>query len=257
MARRVPSRWASVGITIALGLISQKVLAVETATPGKVSMRNIVRNKMPPDAKVIGLEFTVLKVDSAGSQSAVDPEDHSFEIGDSFVVKIRPQDDVYVYVFTEGPDGQRACLLPEDSADPVMVKQGREISLPENGDMFTFEPPAGEEKLVVIALKEPNPDLDRLADAAFKGSGNEPTTKDQEQQARGDAAIDGLRQRGGAAVRLRGGSSLEHEVAARMEARTQFIVPSDETTPHSEVVGVNASEIIVDIPLRSEAAEAN
>jgi hypothetical protein len=254
MTRVAALAWAVVGVTGAFGVASRVLPAAETTTPGKVSMRNIVRSKLPPDAKVIGLEFTVLKIDSAGTQSAVDPEDHSFQIGDSFLVKIRPQDDVYVYVFTAGPQGKRSCLLPEDPAEPLLVKQGVEISLPEDGGAFTFEPPAGEEKLVVVALKEPNSDLDLLASAAFEEPGKKMTDQEQEQQAQADAAIDGLRQRGGAAVRLRGGSSLEREVSSRMEARTQFIVPPDGTTPHSEVVGVNASEIIVDIPLRSEAA---
>lgn len=244
------------GVAVTVGLVLQTVTAAETAAPAKEStrMRNIVRNKLPPDAKLIGLEFTVLKIDSAGSESAIDPEDHSFEIGDCFLVKIRPQDDVYVYVFTEGPDGKRACLLPEDPAQPLLVKQSEEISLPENGDSFSFEPPAGEEKLVVVAIKEPNRDLDRLAEAAFKEPGKNLNNEQREQRARTDAAIEGLRERGGKVVRLKGGSNREREVISRMESRTQFIVPPDETTPHSEVVGVNTSEIIVDIPLRSQAA---
>lgn len=267
MNARARHGWFLVGATLAIGAFAPAVASAEPApaapavTPKamapKVSMRNIVRNKLPADANVIGLEFTVLKVDSAGSHSAVNPEDHSFQIGDSFLVKIRPQDEVYVYVFTEGPEGKRACLLPEKPDEPLLVKQGMEISLPENGDTFTFEHPAGEEKFVVVALKQPNPDLDLLAAAAFKEPGKTLNNSEREQQARADAAIDGLRERGGQAVRLRGGSRLEQQVRSGLEQietnRTQFIKPPDETVTHSEVVGINTSEIIIDIPLRSEA----
>ncbi|MFM8498318.1 MAG: DUF4384 domain-containing protein [Planctomycetia bacterium] len=251
---------AVLGFGMAAALVQHAAMAAEPPPPtsGTTRTRNIVRNKLPADAKVIGLEFTVLKLDSVGIQSAVDPEAHAFQIGDSFLVKIRPQDDVYVYVFTEGPQGKRACLLPEDAGEPLLVKQGVEISLPENGDAFTFEPPAGEEKLIVVALKQPNPDLDLLAAAAFKAPGKTLSNTEQEQQARTDAALDGLRERGGSSVRLRGGSGLEEQVRASLnraeENHRQLVTPPDDTTRHTEVVGVNTSEIIIDIPLRSQTA---
>jgi hypothetical protein len=267
MKRSVEHRWVAVGICFVFGLAAEAVVmaepaasaldrAAEAASSGRVKRRNIALRKLPANAKVIGLEFTVLKVDSAGSEAAVDPEDHSFQIGDSFVVKIRPQDDVYVYVFTEGPEGKRACLLPEPDGEPLLVKQGVEISLPDNGDTFTFEPPAGEEKLVVVALREPNPNLDRLAEAAFKEPGKKLGSQEQDLQA-GLDPFDGLRKRGGESVRVRGGSAKEkdREFGAAVEKLAanagQVVVPPDETTPHTEVVGMNKSEIIVDIPLRS------
>lgn len=261
--------WAAVGITFAYGSASRTVTAAESdmpaegkateaAAPVGVTRRNIVRSKLPPEAKVIGLEFTVVKIDSAGRELAVDPEDHSFSIGDSFLVRIRPQDDLYVYVFTEGPEGQRACLLPEDPAEPLMVKQGAEISLPDNGDTFTFEPPAGEEKLVVVAVREPNPDMDRLAEAAFREQGRKLDTQEQERQA-GSDPFDRLRKNGGRSVSVRGPSSKAKDprflaaVAECADTRGQVIRGPDEATPHSEVFGINKSEIIVDIPLRSNA----
>ena len=55
-------------------------------------------------------------VDDAGNERAVDPAEHTFDVGDSFLVRIRPHDDLYVYVFNEGPEG---WLQVGDGARPV------------------------------------------------------------------------------------------------------------------------------------------
>lgn len=236
--------------------------AAETAAPPKARLRNIVRKSLPENAKVIGLEFSVLDVEDNGTRTAVDPEEHAFEVGDSILVSIKPQDDLYVYVFTEGPDGTRACLLPESPDSPLLVPAGAEISLPENGDLFTFEPPAGEEKLVVVALKQPNPDLAFVEQAAFKAPGQRVVSgTEQEQISRATAAMAGVRERGLKGVRMRGSpskmtaaiESLAHSGDSASEP-AQFATPPDAESRSTEVVRINAPEIIVDIPLRSRKA---
>ncbi len=123
--------------------------------PSGVRTRNIVRKNLPAEAKSIALEYTIVALDRMGSQKTVDPEQHLFAIGDSFLVKVKPQDDVYVYIFTEGPDGKRVGLMPdpENAAEqPPLVKSSQEVLLPDDGSWFEFHPPAGTEKLVVVAL---------------------------------------------------------------------------------------------------------
>lgn len=236
--------------------------AVETAAPPKTRLRNIVRKSLPENARVIGLEFSVLDVDTNGTKTAVDPEEHSFEVGDSILVSIKPQDDLYVYVFTEGPDGKRACLLPESPDTPLLVKAGEEVSLPDNGDLFTFEAPAGEEKLVVVALKEPNHDLAFMEQAAFKAPGQRVISgAEQERLERSTAAMEGVRERGLKGVRMRGSqaklkSAIESlgQSGDSASEPAQFIAPPDVESRSTEVVRVNAPEIVVDIPLRSRKA---
>lgn len=233
-------------------------MGADTAAPAEVRLRNIVRRKLPRDARVIGMEFTVLRVDDAGNQQPVDPASHAFRIGDSFLVKIKPQDDLYVYVFTEGPGetgGQhRACLLPDSPAEPLLVKAGTEVTLPENDGLFTFEPPAGEEKFVVVALREPNADLNLIAAAAFKEPGAKlMSTEEKAKQAKASAAVDGLRTRADE-VRLRGSRKKLEQAIESIDPKGGpgvFETPPDEASPSTEVIGVNTSEIIVDIPLKS------
>jgi len=131
--------------------------------------RNIVRKKLPKGMNSIALEYTVVLVDDGGGQKAVDPAEHTFAVGDSFLVRIRPQDDLYVYVFNEGPQGKRVCLLPAADEKPQLVRAGTDITLPDDGSYFTFEPPAGEEKLLVVALPQATDDIRLLATSVFKG----------------------------------------------------------------------------------------
>jgi hypothetical protein len=248
----------SLCLTVAAAASLPSADAVETAAPPKARLRNIVRRSLPENAKVIGLEFSVLKIQADGTQTAVDPEEHSFQVGDSILVSIKPQDDLYVYVFTEGPDGTRACLLPESTDAPPLVKAGIEISLPDDGDLFTFEPPAGDEKLVVVALKQPNPDLAFVEQAAFRAPGQKVVSgAEQDQLERGTTAMNGVRERSMKGVRMRGSVSKLKAAIESLDSASeaaQFIAPPDAETQSTEVIRVNAPEIIVDIPLRSRKA---
>ncbi|MFM8985226.1 MAG: DUF4384 domain-containing protein [Planctomycetia bacterium] len=239
----------------------------EAAAPGATPReRNIVRKKLSQDFKSIALEYTVLLVDDGGTQRAVDPAAHTFAVGDSFLVRIRPQDDLYVYVFNEGPGGQRTCLLPAADEPPHLVKSGADIVLPDDGGFFTFEPPAGEEKLVVVALPEPTDDVRVLAGAVFKAQAD--GLKSEEQAAvrkQADETLDALRAKSGAAVRTRGPV---RKVVERLDAA----IAAGTTVSHVEpphdgetstygiaVVAADGSgpELVLDIPLRSRSAAAD
>lgn len=236
----------------------------KSATPDATTReRNIVRKKLSRDFKSIALEYTVLLVDDSGTQRAVDPAAHTFEVGDSFLVRIRPQDDLYVYVFNEGPDAQRTCLLPAADEPPHRVKAGMDIVLPDDGGHFTFGPPAGEEKFVVVALPEPTEDLRALATAVFKGQAD--GLKSEEQAAarkQSEEKFNSLREKSGAAVRTRGPV---RKVVERLDAG----IAAGKTVSHVEpphdgeastygiaIVPANGSgpELVLDIPLRSRSA---
>jgi hypothetical protein len=249
--------WQSFRVTAAL--VAIMVLGVSgprfaagaegTASAG-LRERNIVRKALPENTEAIGLEYTVLKVSEGSTDGTpVDPASHAFRVGDSFRVTIRPQDDLYVYVFTEGPGGARACLLPESPDSPLLVKADARIDLPEGGDVFTFESPAGEEKLVVLATKEPNPDLDLLASTAFKGEAASLTTEDESAKAK--EAVEGVRQRGAGVIRERGRHSDLVRKAQSLPSQAMLEKDPDADSPATEIIGVGMSEIIVDIPLRS------
>lgn len=250
---------AAVGCFVA----ASPTAAVETAAPPKVRTRNIARKaieqKIAAGTELIGLEFEVLATDAAGDHVSVDAEKHSFAIGDSFVVKIRPQDDVYVYIFTEGPppDSERSRLLPHPDKDESakFVRHGEEVTLPEADDVFTFEPPAGEEKLVVVASKKPVENLEWLAGKAFEEKGRTMNSVEAEQQENAKKGYDALRARSASVVRTRA-AGLEIyralESASPKDLSNQEIVKEfSDDSKVTEVVRTGAGEIIVDIPLRS------
>lgn len=236
--------------------------AAEAAAP-EVLERTIVRKKLPRNLKSIALEYTVVLVDKSGAERPVDPAEHTFEIGDSFLVRIKPEDDLYVYVFNEGPGGERTCLLPAADEPPRRLAAGGAITLPDDGGYFTFEPPAGEEKLLVVALPEPTEDVRLLASVAFKsraGQGGDDAAADR---TRADAAAESLRSRSGAATRTRGPV---RKVIERLDGgigtqTVSHVEPPRDGQPSSYGIAIVAEdgsgpELVLDIPLRSRGAAA-
>jgi len=265
MPRMIRSVFPYAPVLLAMTAAGEPVLAdppaaAAPAAPEAVRFRNIVRRQLPKGANVIGLEFKVVTLGKDGEQQPVDPEVHPFHVGDSFLVRIKPQDDVYVYVFTEGPDGAKHCLLPGKEESPALVRADSEISLPDDGGWFEFEPPAGEEKFVVIALKEPNADLNLLAAAAFKEPATRLNTTDAAKKQQAEAAVGAIRDRGAKGIRTRGpikkhmGSLTEGFDSAN--GKQTVIEPPQDDNPSTFVItrnGENAgpAELIIDIPLRS------
>jgi hypothetical protein len=226
----------------------------------EVRERNVVRKQLPKHVKSIALEYTVIAVDDTGKEQFVDPHAHTFKVGDSFLVRIRPQDDVYVYVFNEGPTGERSCLLPSEGEKPPLVKKGAEISLPDDGGYFTFSEPAGEEKLVVVALTEPNDDLQLLTSAVFKSgrsAAENLTSEQREAKKRADAGMESLRQRAGTGVQSRGPvrKVVERVEGLGADGRVTHVEPPrpGETSSYGIAVSAGDPELFLDIPLHSRA----
>lgn len=231
----------------------------EPAT-AEVRPRNIVRKQLPKHVKSIALEYSIVLLDENGKEIAVDPVDKTFKVGDSFLVKIRPQDDMYVYVFTEGPQGDRSCLIPARNEKPFFVTKDTDIKIPDDGGYFTFNPPAGEEKLLVVAVPEPTDDVRILARTVFKEkSGTIKTDAEKAANAaQGDAAARGLRDRAGLNSRGLQKKNVDRALAAGPAARHTNVEPpgdGEQTSFALAVAGPEAGnpELILDIPLRSQA----
>jgi len=241
------------------GLEGAGRVAAQEPAAAPVRERNVIRKQLPKNVKSIALEYTVIAIDDTGREKFVDPAMHTFKVGDSFLIRIRPQDDVYVYVFNEGPTGERACLLPSEGEKPPLVKKGVEISLPDDGGFFTFAEPAGEEKLVVVALTEPNEDMRLLTSAVFKSGRSAAATLSSEQRAaqkQADAGMESLRQRAGQATQSRGPVRKVVDRAGTMAAGDRVIhveppVPG-ESSSYGIAVSAGNPELFLDIPLRSK-----
>lgn len=105
--RHVGRRLGRPGPSAARGSILTAALvaclaAVPAPAPGQepaaaaVRERNVIRKQLPKHVKSIALEYTVIAIDETGKEKSVDPATHTFKVGDSFLDRIRPQDDVHV-----------------------------------------------------------------------------------------------------------------------------------------------------------------
>jgi hypothetical protein len=261
----LPRRRGAHQLMVAAGAV---LFAVTTArlTPAaeppvaEVSERNVIRKQLPKNVKSLALEYTVISIDDTGRERHVDPHTHTFAVGDSFLVRIRPQDDVYVYVFNEGPTGDRVCLLPSEGEQPHLAKKDIEIALPDDGGCFTFSEPAGAEKLVVVAMSQPNDDMRLLTSACFNSGRSAAATLTSEQREakkQADSGMDSLRQRAAKGVQSRGPvrKLVERTESLGAGERVTHVEPprAGETSSYGIAVSAGAPELILDIPLRSQA----
>lgn len=236
-------------------------IGADTDTPGGTSagdlaQRRIVRRKLPSDLRSIALEYEVLRIDEGDRPVAVDPAAHTFSVGDSFLVKIRPEDDLYVYVFNEDAAGNRTCLLPSRDEPPRLAKSGEEILLPDDGGYFTFEPPPGEEKLVVVALPEPTDDVRLLAASVFRARDAADAAAAAAEKEKADAALGTLRDR---SLQSRGPvGAFVKRVEEAGGGRATHVEPPAVGQPASYGIAVAPAaggqpELVLDIDLRSRA----
>jgi len=240
----------------ALPAASAAPAAEATADEGQVATRDIIRKSLPPDSVSMVLEYTVMLLDANGNEKAVDPHDHTFKLGDEIAVRIKPDDDVYVYVFNRGPTGTLTILLPTSSEQPPRVTKGQEISLPE-ADFFQFAAPAGKEDLLVVATYEPSDNVRLLARNTFAAQSAE---KDRlESKAGGDdtaakAAADNL-----ASHAVTRGTSQRIGAKAPSRAKTHVFPPEAGAVSNLAVTygaaGAGKPEMVLTIPLVSSAAE--
>jgi hypothetical protein len=176
------SSWVKpLGLPAACLLLVLAPLAASRADD-EVRLRNIVRKKLPKDVTAVALEYTVLLMQD-GKEKPVDPNSYKFVVGDRFLVRIQPKDDMYIYIFTEGPTGERNCLLPTTEEKPPFAKTDKVIELP-GEEYFEFTPPPGEEKLIVVALAEPSKDLAALSNVVFHKPDAQLTDTEKEQKSK-------------------------------------------------------------------------
>jgi len=226
------------------------------AAPAAARARNVVRKKLPRNLSSIALEYTVILIDDNGGERPVDPSTHTFRVGDSFLVRITPQDDVYVYVFNEGPTGDRICLVPASDEAPRLVRSGEELSLPE-GDFLQFAEPAGEEKLLVVAVPHPTDDVRVLARNAFAAQRGQIASSAAAEGVEAAAARRALAERSGPTTRGPVRKVLERlDAPLGAEERLTHVEPpgEGETSSYGIVISggdAGPTELVLDIPLRS------
>lgn len=229
-----------------------------------------VPDKLPGDLrKVIALEYTVLlrKNDDDQQQAVeepIDPHQYEFKLGDKIRVQVEPLNDLYIYIFHEGASGKRTCLLPEEDETPPLAKRETTMLLPSNG-YIEFEPPAGEERLIVVATEE-RIDRDVLASLVFKKPDEKLSDEEQAIQkklkARAQKTLKSIREQRSQGTKFRG--LFTDEVLAEIggelkdEGGTRAVLeePPHGTEKSTFTMSVSpdkdgAGELFVSIPLKS------
>jgi hypothetical protein len=150
-------------LPIVLALLGSPLASGEEKAP---RVRDVIRTKLPQNVAAVALEYTIVLLKN-GQERAVDPNEYRFAIGDQFLVRIEAKDDMYIYVFTEGPTGNRSRLLPDDNEKPPKVSKDAKVELPGDG-YFQFTAPPGEEKFIVVATLEPSQNLQALSRFVYR-----------------------------------------------------------------------------------------
>lgn len=232
--------------------------------PPKVRWRNITRERLPQDVAAVALEYTVILAKD-GQERTIDPNSHQFEVGDRILVRIEPKDDLYIYIFTEGPTGDRSCLLPESDGKPQFVKKGKVIELPDDG-FLRFDEPPGEEKLIVVATAEPSQDLAALAHSVFKKPDAQLTPKEKAEKAKikqqHTQTMNSTYSQKVAGARLRGVLSqasvdkFNEDLSVKKRGVIEEPPHGDESSTFAMALAdktAGAPELLIDIPLKSVA----
>ena len=218
--------------------------------------------------KVIALEYTVL-LKKGDKEQAVDPHAYHFQLGDRIRVQVQPLSDLYIYIFHEGASGTRSCLLPAEEETAPLAKREQALRLPNDGGYFEFGPPAGDERLIVVAT-ETAVDIKVLTSLVFKEPDEKLSAEEEaiQQKLKGRAhkTLKSIREQLSQGTKFRGifTDELLNEVGDELkgEGTTRAVL---EEPPHGKqnstfTMSVSpdkegASELFVSIPLKSTAAK--
>jgi len=106
-------------------------------------------------AALRGLRVSVLLIDAENGTTVPTHPSRTLRTGDRFKLGIEsPCCDLWVYVLSVGTSGKVAVLFPETPEEHVIVRKGERIALPPGTDRWRLSPPAGTEKIRIVASPE-------------------------------------------------------------------------------------------------------
>ena len=110
------------------------------------------------------LRYT-LETEEVGEPASV-AATQGFESGDRFMLRVRPTDDVYLYLFVSDPNGEFTLVAPgptDGGSSPRAAAGGEDVRLPGESILRLDEEP-GVERLHLLASTEPLHDVEELLD---------------------------------------------------------------------------------------------
>jgi hypothetical protein len=138
-----------------------------TRTPDDDRESGIVDRSIETDRIEFDYQFGV--AGSAGREHYV-AEMPDLESGDTFKVRFRASQRLYVYLFTSNSDGTLSLLTPgagaEDShQDAMLVKSRSWVTLPDQNATLRLDEHRGTEHIYLLAAPRPIEEIESLSDA--------------------------------------------------------------------------------------------
>ena len=130
------------------------------AKPNRVT--NAALRKKPESARLLTVQWRLLKQDMAGKEVEVDPA-RPFYSGDRIKFAVKVNQDGYLYIIqnTEGDEGEAIFPDARINDGKNFVKRDSEIVIPSNCDeehkddcWYVMQPPAGREAITVIFSRD-------------------------------------------------------------------------------------------------------
>jgi len=120
----------------------------------------------PKPIEVVSVTNTPWKV-----TVTLDKPDRMYAVGDFISVKVKSDEEGYLYLFNVAND-QKVCIFPNPYQKDNKIAGGMEILVPAPDDRtfkFKAAPPGGTEQLLALVLKEPSTEL--KLDELTRGTG--------------------------------------------------------------------------------------
>jgi len=139
--------------------------------PGEGQVQFVTAAEETKELVPLGLRYSILKRVGPGDLVEVDP-DITFRAGDRIRLRVQVNDDAYLYIIHRGSSGIWKPLFPspEIAGGDNRVSPGRAYDIPA-GYVFTFDEQPGEEKLFLVASRQPETDLENLVYRLSRGEG--------------------------------------------------------------------------------------
>ena len=118
--------------------------------------------KKPEPARLLTVQWRLLKQDIAGKEAEVDPS-KPFYSGDRIKFAVKVNQDGYLYILQNAEGDESAVIFPDPRIDggKNFVKRDGEVIIPSNCDeehkddcWYRLEPPAGREPITVIFSRD-------------------------------------------------------------------------------------------------------
>ncbi len=118
------------------------------------------------NSPVLGLRYSILKRETPDRYAEVSP-DTVFHAHDIIRLSVMSNEKGYLYIVQQGSSGTWSPLFPDPAINAGKnsnyVEAGRRYEIPSGkGEGFEMDERSGEEKVFILLMREPEPDLDKI-----------------------------------------------------------------------------------------------